>query len=215
VIGNWSQFSTDFFILPYEKYGDQIYIFRTMPWKILRIWDGRFYFIPMFIAFLVASYMYVVFYKGWRWREMIYAVFVPANFMLGATLFTFGFFSGGGDGEVVAQGTYIIAFSLLMYLLRIAISFIFNDDLQKKKRGEWFVSGALIIGTVMLHSSIFLNQNITTMERVHIHVLIITGIFMLLALIYDIRKGDTAPPPKSSKTSKGKINLNQAIKVRS
>ena len=54
------------FWLPYEKYGDTVYWFRTLPWRFFAIWDGGFLFIPMFFAFLLLSYFYVVRVKRWR-----------------------------------------------------------------------------------------------------------------------------------------------------
>ena len=45
IITFWDEFNQwNWFWLPYERYGDMMYIFRAMPWRLFKIWDGGFLF---------------------------------------------------------------------------------------------------------------------------------------------------------------------------
>ncbi|MCA9375060.1 hypothetical protein KC622_01875, partial [Candidatus Dojkabacteria bacterium] len=128
VINNWGEFSNWYwFYIPYEKYGDQVYLFRAMPWKLFRFWDGGFLFIPMFLCYLVISYLFVVYYKRWRWREMMIAILGSANFMLALTLILYGIFIN--DDNIRNYGIFI----LVLVAAYLIITAILKSLYRKKK----------------------------------------------------------------------------------
>lgn len=197
VINNWAEFSNWYwFYIPYEKYGDQIYLFRAMPWKLFQFWDGGFLFIPMFLCYLVVSYLFVVYFKRWRWREMMIAVLGSANFMLALTLILYGIFIN--NESIRSYGVYILIL-VCGYLVIVGIL----KFLYRAKKEVFVKVGQLVIvlftlGDIWLISYIFLSRGITDIDTYHVYGFVVFASFMLMAYIYDVRsKLDVSTPVQS------------------
>lgn len=214
LLTNWSSFVGGYwFWLPYEKYGDEIYFLRAMPWRILQIWDGGFLFIPMYFAFLVINYMYVVMFKKWRWKEMMYAVVASANLMLGGTLFVFGYFIQSGD--IINYGIYLLAFFMVFWSIRAVVKGVYRNMKYKMEAVLDFFAAIYLMLTTGLIGYIFLSQDITGIDKAHVYLTIFFSLFMLVMFILDVRRGEVAPPEVDlSYTRDRTITLNQSIKIK-
>ncbi|WKZ31340.1 MAG: hypothetical protein QY318_01020 [Candidatus Dojkabacteria bacterium] len=214
LLTNWKSFIYSYwFWLPYEKYGENIYFFRAMPWRVLQIWDGGFLFIPMYFAFLVINYLYVVIFKKWRWKEMMYTVLASANMMLGGTLFVYGYFIQ--SNEVVNYGLYLLAFFLLFWSLRGVLRMLYRrDKLKLEKMMDLFSAIYLVLSTILI-GYIFLSQDISTVDKVHVYATLAFSAFMLMIFLLDVRRGEVAPPQPDLSMGKDRtITLNQSIKIK-
>lgn len=214
LITNWKSFIYSYwFWIPYEKYGENTYLFRAMPWRILQIWDGGFLFIPMYAAFLVVSYLYVVIYKRWRWKEMMYTVVASANLMLGGTLFVYGYFIK--SDAVVNYGLFLLFFFFVFWSVRGIFRIIYRKDKVKLEKLFDMLSAVYLVLSAALIGYIFLNQNISTVDRVHVYITIIFSAFMLFIFLKDVKRGEVAPPqPDLSFGGEKTITLNQSIKIK-
>ena len=65
IVLDWNEFSSyTWYWLPYERYGDQIYMFRLLPWRFLRIWDGQLDVLFTFIGLLFLKHFLLLFSKN-------------------------------------------------------------------------------------------------------------------------------------------------------
>lgn len=212
IFARWDDFSSWYwFWSPYEKYGDQIYLFRAMPWRIFSIWDGGFLIIAMFLVYTVASYLYAVIFKRWRWKEMMVVILIPANFMLAAFLFVYGLFLK--NESVAESGMNILLFVLSFEVLIILLKIVYKKAQEQFLRVAQILSSIFLIGDIILVSYIFLPEEISSIEKYSVYGFIIFGIFMLAGYIYDIKRADPLPKGSSFDGPKHSITLNQAIKV--
>lgn len=86
IILNWSDFSSYiWYWLPYERYGDQIYLFRLLPWRFFQFWDGQIDILYTFLGVLLSQTPIVVFRKKWRWSEMFSAMYLSNWTMIALT----------------------------------------------------------------------------------------------------------------------------------
>lgn len=86
IILNWSDFSSYiWYWLPYERYGDQIYLFRLLPWRFFQFWDGQIDILYTFLGVLLSQTLIVVFRKKWRWSEMFSAMYLSNWVMIALT----------------------------------------------------------------------------------------------------------------------------------
>ena len=71
IILEWEQFSSFiWYWIPYEKYGDEVFLFRLLPWRFLSIWDGGIIILAMFVTLLLVMTFYTLVIKKWRWKHI-------------------------------------------------------------------------------------------------------------------------------------------------
>ena len=88
IVSNLDEFmSFIWYWSPYEKYGDTTYIFRLLPWRFLRVWDGGIIIFALFVGFLLFSTFFVSILKKWRWKQIFFNIFFSGVFMLSLSFF--------------------------------------------------------------------------------------------------------------------------------
>lgn len=93
IISNWEEFGKYiWYWLPYEKYGDQIFLFRLLPWRFLRVWDWEIQIIVMFVGFVVSATIWTVFVKKWKWSHLYTPIFSSATSMIALSFLLIGLF---------------------------------------------------------------------------------------------------------------------------
>ncbi len=211
VITNWGLFSKwNWFYLPYERYGDQIYVFRAMPWRLLAIWDGGFLFIPMFLAYIVVSYFYAVFIKKWRWREMMVGVLFSSNFLLGSTLFMYGVYIIQRD--IAIRGFILVVSSLIFQLFIKLIRRVYKDNINAYVNMAQVLIVVFALLEIWFLTNTFFSQDITMLDRYHVYGFIAFSLYMVIAYLVDVRR--ESDDSGVSRSILPKVSLNQAIKVR-
>lgn len=213
IIASWESLSNWYwFWLPYEKYGNQMYFLRAMPWRIFAIWDGGFLFIAMFVVFLLSNFIYTVFVKRWRWKEMMSVIYITANSMLGLLLFVYGIFIK--SDRITQDGVYLGLYTLLFVVMTAILKFVYKTKEHAFTKLVLILNGLFVVGSVLLVSYIFLTQELSKSEVYHVYGFIVISGFLLLYYLLDIRKGDEVAPIMDSDDRYHSITLNQAIKIR-
>lgn len=86
VVLNWSEFSSyTWYWLPYERYGNQIYFFRLLPWRFFQFWDGQIDILYTFLGVLFSQTLTVIFRKRWKWSELFSGMYQSNWFMIALT----------------------------------------------------------------------------------------------------------------------------------
>lgn len=164
IISYWFQFENlAWFYIPYEKYANQVYLFRLLPWKFFAIWDGGVLFTGMILAFLLSSFLFIVVIKKWSWKEMLKPVLASTSIMLGLIFAIYGVFIL--DINIIIGGI-ILTFSVL----------IFTID----NGGNPLIGSIYSIVSSLFISYIFLIEDITFVDKVNVVFLVVTGVFMAI-----------------------------------
>ena len=83
-------FDNIWYWLPYEKYADQVYLFRLLPWRFLRIWDGGLDLLYLFVGMILIQTVWTVLRKKWKWSDLFPAIFLSNWAMLGLSFLLLG-----------------------------------------------------------------------------------------------------------------------------
>jgi len=130
IILNWSDFSSYvWYWLPYERYGDQIYLFRLLPWRFFQFWDGQLDILYTFLGVLLTQSLMVVFVKKWRWSELFSAMYL-SNWIMIALTYLFVGVQSKNDIWIKHGAWIFVAFVLFVLLQGILV------NLYKDKRKE-------------------------------------------------------------------------------
>lgn len=128
IISNWGEFSKYiWYWLPYEKYGDQIFLFRLLPWRFLRVWDWEIQIIVMFVGFVVSATIWAVFVKRWKWSHLYTPIFSSATSMIAISFLLIGLFVN--QVAWVTQGLFL----LVPIILLLVSQKIIRDRIIGKK----------------------------------------------------------------------------------
>lgn len=76
--------------LPYEKYGEQIYLFRLLPWRFFRIWDGGLDLLYLFVGIILIQTLWTTVRKKWKWSDIFPAIFLSNWAMIGLAFLLLG-----------------------------------------------------------------------------------------------------------------------------
>lgn len=210
VITNWDSFVNSYwFYLPYEKYADEVYLFRAMPWKLFTIWDGGFLFTAMLAGLTVFMLLHILLIKKWPVREMLNP-FAIANFsMLGSVLFVYGVLVGLED--IYVGGGIMVIFAIAYKLILDLWTAFFKN---KKSRNLRALLGFIFVGgESYLAWTTFFSQSLSQMDRVNMYIYAVAiGIFALLALFNFRKKNKNDPASINPSPNYSTPVRNQAIK---
>jgi hypothetical protein len=212
IIAQWSDFSNWYwFWLPYERYGDDIFLFRAMPWRLFSIWDGGFLILAIYVTLLLFGYIFAVIIKRWRWKEMMMVILLPINFMLAFFLLSYGIFIR--NDAIIQEGLYFVFFTLGFQLLLLFLEIVYKKSLHKLPKIKQLVSAIYLMFITFIVNFIFLADSISKIEEYHLYFFTIFSLFLLGAYVYDIRKPDEPANLDAYASIRHSITLNQAIKV--
>jgi len=198
IIAFWSQFeSLMWFYLPYEKFADKVYLFRLLPWKLFAVWDGGILFSGMIVAFLLFSFIYIVFLKKWRWREMLKPVMVSTNIMLGLLFLVYGI--------LVVKSEIAICGVILMLSV---IVFIFDKAKNPLIGAIYCVLSTLFVGYI------FMLQDVTTIDQINVIAIVVVGVMMALWYFRSFIVKDTGKTVVDYDiVENAQVQTNKAIKI--
>jgi prolipoprotein diacylglyceryltransferase len=198
-------------LVPYEKYPDGFFIFRLLPWRFFRVWDGEFLFTGLFVAFILTSFIYCVLVKKWRWREMLATTLLSATVFLGTLFAIYGFVNG--VDSLLWQGV-ILLFASVVY------STIYNvlKAVVEKKNGPLFEKlNYLFIFLYTCFVSIYLpfsilNSDITSWDSSNMYIFIAFSVISLIVYIIDVFRKNIVFQARY-KVRSTSISTNQPIKL--
>lgn len=186
IILEWASFSSYiWYWLPYEKYGDKVYLFRLLPWRFFSIWDGGLVILAVFVSILLFLTFFSLVVKKWRWKHMFFPIYFSSTTMLGLSYIYTGITSGFNTW--IYRGIVLIAILGLFFLLFKFIYKIVKDSVYEK-----YILG--YVGTlIVLLSSVYilylyLSDDLSIVEDILVGIFMIWSLLMSYFFILDLRK---------------------------
>jgi hypothetical protein len=195
--------NVEWFYLPYERFNNVVYLFRTLPWKYLAIWDGGFLFTAIAFAFLYFNFAYSTYIKKWAWKTMLNPVVLSSQFMLGVALADFAYLA---KQQEVLLYSFIFLFIWLIYYLYVQIT-------RKYKLKTMIVPVIYTLLSYILIIVIFLSQSITLVDRINTVILGIIVFTIVYKFIQSYTKPNLVVIESVSAVRQITITPNKAIKL--
>ena len=178
IILNWSDFSSYvWYWLPYERYGDQIYLFRLLPWRFFQFWDGQLDILYTFLGVLLSQTLIVVLKKKWRWSEMFSAMYLSNWIMIALTYLFVGVQSK--NDIWIKHGGWIFATFVLFVLLQGILVNLYKD--KRKEVVRMILQNIFALVAVAIISYVYFSsspQIVTIVGIVILLVWYVAGVIM-------------------------------------
>lgn len=186
IVIEWQSFSSYiWYWLPYEKYGDKIYLFRLLPWRFLSFWDGGLVILGMFVSLLLFLTFLVLVVKRWRWKHMFFPIYFSATGMLGVSFIYVGIKSGFNDW--IYKGLILMAVLGVFFL---AFKFIYK--IVKNPIHEKYILGYVGVLIVFISSIyilyLYLSSELSFTEDILVGIFLIWSLVMSVFFISDLRR---------------------------
>ena len=211
IISNLDEFmSFIWYWSPYEKYGDTTYIFRLLPWRFLRVWDGGIIIFALFVGFLLFSTFFVSILKRWRWKQIFFNIFFSGVFMLSLSFFFTASITTDLDILLMSVVLFLIA---TFFLIASLVVKRMKIKWKRKRRAIGYIGGVLIwlIGGYL--STKFLLSDVSTVEVVSVYVLDIWIILSTILFVMDMRRRESVIEKVSSVQNVSLPEINQPIRL--
>lgn len=210
IISNWSDFSSFiWYWLPYERYGNDIFWFRVLPWRFFRVWDWGIDILLMFLGFLAFASFWVLIVKKWRWGELFTTIFFTAQSMLGISFFLLGGLIGNFDW--ITQGLVMILLPFTLFLLKNSVRKIMIG--RREEKVLTVLDTFFILLLVTYTSYVYLSIDISNIEKGGILFFSFWTIAGLILNNIDRRKANVTIEKVSSVREVSSIDINQPIKL--
>lgn len=186
VVSNWSSeySSLPWYWLPYERYGDDVYLFRLLPWKLLKIWDGQLDILFTFLGIILMQTVSVLFLKKWKWGDLFPPIYLSNWVMMGLSYFFVGIQSG--NNLWLKQG-WIILIPFIVFIITQAI--ILKVYLGSKKEEVSRILYILFaIVALFVIGYVYISLSLTTLTTIGFVILSIWYVAGIIAYIISSRK---------------------------
>lgn len=186
VISSWSSeySSLPWYWLPYERYGDDVYLFRLLPWKLLKIWDGQLDILFTFLGIILMQTISVLFLKKWKWGDLFPPIYLSNWVMMGLSYFFVGIQSG--NNLWLKQG-WIILIPFIVFIITQAI--ILKVYLGSKKEEVSRILYILFaIVALFVIGYVYISLSLTTLTTIGFVILSIWYVAGIIAYIISSRK---------------------------
>lgn len=210
IIINWEQFSNlIWYWLPYEKYGDEIYLFRLLPWRFMRIWDWRIDILSMFVAFLLIATFWVLVVKKWKWSHMFTTIFFTAETMLALSFILLG--ASTGNQEWLIQGIIMVLLPLVLFFLKNSVKKAIIG--KKELRILMLLDIFFILLTTAYVTYTYLIVDTSNTEKISIITFALWSLFGIFFYMKETKKADITIEKVSSVRTVSRLDINQPIKL--
>lgn len=206
ILSNWLDFfGYIWYWLPYERYGEEIYWFRLLPWRFLNIFDGGLDILVMFVGYLFTASFWSLLIKRWRWNHMFPTIYFSGEVMLSISFLLIGLSSG--TTIWIYEGLILTVFPLISIIL---IRYIEKIQKPQQEKNIYLVANLiLILVSCSIIGYIYLTGDVDIYDK-------ITGIVLLVwaivGLIFFVRDSKRANVVIESVSSVRGIDINQPIK---
>lgn len=190
IIIEWENFTSFiWYWLPYEKYGENIYLFRLLPWKFVNVFDGGLVIFGLFIGLILFLTFYTLVLRDWRWKHVYFPIYLSSVSMLSLSLLFTGFVNE--INAWVIKGGILFATVIGFFVAYFVLKGIFKNI----KREKYALSyGSLLL--TWLSSAyigyIYINSEISMMEQVMVGVFVLWSVVMGVFFIQDLRKASVS-----------------------
>jgi hypothetical protein len=210
IITNWEQFSNFiWYWLPYEKYGEEIYLFRLLPWRFVRIWDWGIDILSMFVAFLLIATFLVWVVKKWKWSHMFPTIFFTAEGMLAISFILFG--ASTSNQGWLTQGVVMLLLPLVLFFLKNSVkkAIVGKKELKILVLLDTFF---ILLTTVYVTYTYFI-ADINNTEKASIITFALWSFFGVIFYMKETKKADITIEKVSSVHTVSHLDINQPIKL--
>jgi hypothetical protein len=196
IMSEWESFSSYiWYWLPYEKYGESIFLFRLLPWRFFSIWDGGLAILSMFVSIILLMTFYAIVIKGWRWKHMFFPIYFSATTMLGISFILTGIMEYIDDW-IYKGMALLIVLAIFFVMFKFVYKVIKNPVTEKYILGY---VGLLIVWLSSLYISyIYISGALTIHESVALGIFIVWSFLMGIIFLLDLRKANVTIETKSS-----------------
>lgn len=196
IILEWDSFSSYiWYWIPYEKYGDSIFLFRLLPWRFLSIWDGGLVIFSMFLSILIFMTGYAAVVKKWRWKHMYFPVYFSATTMLGLSFAITGVL--GEFNDWIYKGVILLFLMAIFFVLYKFIYSVVKDPLKEKYLFGYLGTGIVWISSIYI-CYIYLVDDLTLLEDIGVIVFAIWSLVSGIAFLADLKKANVTIKSVSS-----------------
>lgn len=207
----WTEYTRyAWYFLPYERYGDTVYMFRLLPWRFFRIWDGGLTIFVAMVAFLILLTLLALFYKKWRWYQVYFPIFFSMTSMLGLSFLYLGVideFAGW-----VIRGSALLLLPFIFWAVSKFFLFTIKNGIKRRKFLVYI--GILIVTLASLYISYeYLSDDVSQFEFGSVVALLIWTAVMNIYTIIDINRPNLEIEKVSSVRAVD-IEVNQPIRIK-
>lgn len=182
----WDFFSSFiWYWLPYEKYGEKVYLFRLLPWRFFSIWDGGIVILAMFVFLLLSMTFYTLVIKKWRWKHMYFPIYFSSTTMLGLSFIYTGI-TNSFVGWIYKGLVLIVVLGVFFLLSRFIIRVVKDFHLEKYILG-YVGLGIVLISSIYI-SYLYLVDELTLTEDILVGIFLIWSVVMGIYFVLDLRK---------------------------
>jgi hypothetical protein len=210
IIINWNQFSSFiWYWLPYEKYGEQIYLFRLLPWRFMRIWDWRIDILSMFVAFILIATFWVVIVKKWKWSHMFTTIFFTAEGMLAISFILLG--ASTANQEWLTQGIVMVLLPLVLFFLKNSVKKAIVG--KKEIKTLMLLDIFFITLTTAYVTYTYFIADINNTEKASIITFAVWSLLGIIFYMKETKQADITIEKVSSVRTVSHLDINQPIKL--
>lgn len=210
IIINWEQFSGFiWYWLPYERYGDEIYLFRLLPWRFMRIWDWGIDILSMFVAFLLIATFFVLVIKKWKWSHMFTTIFFTAESMLAVSFILLG--ASTANQGWLTQGVVMILLPLVLFFLKNSVKKTVVGRKELKILMILDVFFILLTTAYVTYTYAIVDTN--NMEKFSVMIFTLWSLLGTIFYIREIKQADITIEKVSSVHTVSRLDINQPIKL--
>lgn len=206
IVSNYQDFSGYiWYWLPYEKYGEQVYWFRLLPWRFFNIFDGGLNILSMFVMYLFSASFWSSIVKKWRWNQMFPTIYFSGEIMLALSFVLLGL--NTANASWIVQGGILLLFPVISVLL---ITFV--NKIRKplfEKRLYFGANLLLVVLSVGAIAYIYLSGDLNIYGEIALYSFLIWAVLGTIIFIKDSRKANVVIEKVSSVRE---IDINHPIK---
>ena len=210
IVANWGAFSGFiWYWLPYERYGEEIFLFRLLPWRFLNIFDGGINILVMFVSFLFFATIGVVIIKKWRWRDMFPVIFFSAEAMLAMSFL----FSGviANNMEWVVQGGVLL---IPIILILIILTFVTPNTEGKEEKALYIIVNVFLVllstGFILY---VYLKNDIVLIDKINCLIFLLWSLIGSLVFVREETGSRFSIERVSSVRTISSADINQPIRL--
>lgn len=186
VVLTWDRFSSFiWYWLPYEKYGDKIYLFRLLPWRFFSVWDGGLVILAMFVSVLLFLTFFVLVIKKWRWKHMFFPIYFSTTTMLGVSFIYSGISSGFNDW--IYKGMVLVGVLALFFLFFKFIYKIVKNPLYEKYILGYVGAIVVLVSSIYI-TYLYLSSKLSFLEDILVGIFLVWTLVMTAFFLLDLRR---------------------------
>lgn len=185
IFSHWNEFSSlPWYWLPYERYGNEVYFFRLLPWRLFQIWDGQVDILYTFLGVILMQTVSVLFWKKWKWGDLFPPIYLSNWVMMGVAYFFVGI-QGKNDLWVKQGWVILIPFAIFLLIHSLILKMYLGSKREDVRRVQHIVF-AVIALLAIGYAYISLSLNILT--TVGLVIISIWYVVSIIAFIISSRK---------------------------